>query len=143
MTKIFKTFVLGALVAFASGCINNDVPYPIIKLDILALEADGLNSAPQIDAVNKSVTLELEETTDIRNVNITSITITEGATSSVTFPATFDLRVPLYVELTKYQTYEWKISAQQSIERYFTVEGQIGESKIDAEHHVATALVPM
>ena len=143
MTKIFKTFVLGALVAFASGCINNDVPYPIIKLDILTLEADGLKSAPQIDAVNKSVMLELEETTDIRNVNITSITTTEGATSSVTFPATFDLRVPLYVELTKYQTYEWKISAEQSIERYFTVEGQIGESKIDAEHHVATALVPM
>ena len=45
MRKIFKTFVLGALVAVLAGCINNDVPYPIIKLDILSLEADGLKTA--------------------------------------------------------------------------------------------------
>ncbi len=143
MRKIFKTFVLGALVAVVAGCINNDVPYPIIKLDILSLEAEGLKTAPQIDAVSKSVKLELEETADIRNVNIMQVTTTEGATSSVKFPAVFDLRTPLYVELSMYQTYEWTITAEQTIERYYTVEGQIGESKIDAEHHVATAFVPM
>ena len=125
------------------GCIQNDIPYPVIKLDILSLEAEGLKSAPRIDATKKSVVLELEETTDIRNVKITNVTFTEGAESSVVFPGVYDLRTPLYVELTKYQSWEWTISAEQNIERYFEVEGQIGESVIDAKHHIATALVPM
>ena len=143
MCKILKNFILGAMAIVVVGCIENDVPYPIIKLDILSLDAEGLLSEPQIDATNKSVRLVLDETTDIREVAINSIEMTEGATSSVAFPGVFDLRVPLYVELAQYQTYEWTISAEQSIERYFAVDGQIGESIIDAEHHIATAYVPM
>ena len=122
----------------AVGCIDNDVPYPIVKLDILGIEVEGLTSQPQIDATNKRVELSLEETTDIRNVEISGMTISEGATANIEIPCKVDLRHPLYVELTMYQTYEWVISATQDIERYFKVDGQIGESKIDAEHHIAT-----
>lgn len=144
MNRVIKYCAAGvALLLAAVGCIENDVPYPVVKLDIVALEAEGIKSAPAIDATNHTVRLELEETTDIRKVNITSVTMTEGATSSVTFPGVFDLRTPLYVVLSKYQEFEWTITAEQTIERYFNVEGQIGESKIDAEHHVATAYVPM
>lgn len=143
MNRLFRFIVLGVVAVASLGCIRNDVPYPIVKLDILSLEAEGLKSTPQIDAVNKSVTLDLEETTDIRNVQINSIATTEGAEANQTFPGTFDLRTPLYVELSMYQTFEWTITAEQTIERYYVVEGQIGESKIDAEHHVATAYVPM
>jgi hypothetical protein len=42
-----------------------------------------------------------------------------------------------------YQEWEWTLTASQSIERYLRVDGQIGESVIDAEHHIATAYVPM
>ena len=143
MSKLFRYLALCLMLIMGVGCIENDIPYPVIKLDILSLEAEGLKSAPKIDATKKSVVLELEETADIRNVKITNVTFTEGAESSVVFPGVYDLRTPLYVELTKYQSWEWTISAEQSIERYFEVEGQIGESVIDAEHHIATALVPM
>ena len=143
MSKLFRYLALCLMLIMGVGCIENDIPYPVIKLDILSLEAEGLKSAPKIDATKKSVVLELEETADIRNVEITNVTFTEGAESSVAFPGVYDLRTPLYVELTKYQSWEWTISAEQSIERYFEVEGQIGESVIDAEHHIATALVPM
>ena len=142
MIKYFRYLFVAVATFCAVGCIENDIPYPIEVLDILSLEAEGVKSQ-SIDVPSKSVKLELEEQTDIRNVNITAVTFTEGASSSVKFPGTFDLRTPLYVELSKYQTYEWTISAAQTIERYFKVEGQIGESTIDAEHFIAKAYVPM
>ena len=144
MGQIFRYIFMGivALVGCIS-CIENNIPYPVVKLEILALEAEGLKSPATIDASTHSVKLTLEESTDIRNVNITSVTFTPEAESNVVFPGKFDLRNPLYVELSKYQTFEWTITAEQTIQRYFRVEGQIGESVIDAEHHIATAYVPM
>lgn len=143
MIKYFRYLFVAIATLSVVGCIENDIPYPVEKLDILTLEAEGLASPAAINTSGKSVALVLEETTDIRCVNITGVTFTEGATSNVEFPGLFDLRTPLYVELTKYQTFEWTITAEQSIERYFKVEGQIGESVIDAEHYIATAFVPM
>ncbi|MBQ6613167.1 MAG: PCMD domain-containing protein [Alistipes sp.] len=143
MNRIFRYLCLCLLSVVGVACIENDIPYPIERVDITAIDVVGTMSPATIDVASRSVKLELEETTDIRNVEIRSITMTEGAQSDVKFPAKFDLRTPLYVNLTKYQSWEWTISAEQMIERYFTVEGQIGESVIDAEHHIATALVPM
>lgn len=131
------------LVVSVASCIKNDVPLPVVKLDILGLKAEGTIGEATIDATAHTVAIDLEETTDIRNVSITEVTVTEGATSSVTFPGIFDLRHPLYVILSMYQDYEWTITAEQTIERYFRVEGQIGESVIDPINHVATAYVPM
>lgn len=143
MIKYFRYLFVAIATLSVVGCIENDIPYPVEKLDILTLEAEGLASPAAINTSGKNVALVLEETTDIRCVNITGVTFTEGATSNVEFPGLFDLRTPLYVELTKYQTFEWIITAEQSIERYFKVKGQIGESVIDAEHYIATAFVPM
>ena len=125
------------------GCIENDVPYPVVKLSVLNVEAEGTKSAPVIDAASHSIHMELEETTDIRKVNITKFEVSEGAKCSVAFPGTFDLRTPLYFTLSMYQEWEWTLTASQEIERYFRVDGQIGESVIDAEHFIATAYVPM
>ena len=143
MRNIFRFLGVGALVVMLCGCIENDVPYPVVKLDIVSLEADGLKSQPVINATSHTVELELEEITDIRNVHISNVVMTEGAESDVTFPGYFDMRHPLYVNLSLYQTFEWTITAQQTIEYYFSVEGQIGDSDIDPEGHVATAYVPM
>ena len=144
MNKIFR-LLFTAIVAMTitSACIENDIPYPVIKLDIEAMEAEGLLGSPVIDNVEHTVKMTLEETTDIRKVHITSVTLTEGAESDVVFPGYFDLRLPLYVVLSKYQDYEWVITAEQNIERYFHVEGQIGESIIDADQRIAKAYVPM
>ncbi|MDE6422502.1 MAG: PCMD domain-containing protein, partial [Muribaculaceae bacterium] len=44
---------------------------------------------------------------------------------------TYDLSHPIVVNITRYQSYQWLIRAEQDIERYFTIEGQIGETTID------------
>lgn len=143
MMKMFRYLAAVAMMVVVAGCIKNDIPYPVVKLEILGLDVEGTTEAPVIDVATHSVALSLAETTDIRNVKINSLMLTDGAATDVTFPGVFDLRNPLYVMLSKYQSWEWTITASQSIERYFEVEGQIGESTIDAEHHIATALVPM
>ncbi|MBO7198517.1 MAG: PCMD domain-containing protein [Alistipes sp.] len=144
MQKMFRYICLGAVVAMFASCIENDIPYPVVKLDIVSLEADGLLSEPVIDAAAHTVKLELEETTDIRKVNISNVVLTEGATSDVTFPGIFDMRNPLYANLTKYETTaEWTITAAQQIERYFSVDGQMGEAEIDPDGCVVTVYVPM
>lgn len=144
MLRILK-YLFAAVVTtmVVTGCIKNDVPYPIVKLDILAFEAEGLTSPAVIDAAAYTVEVELAETTDIRRLNVTRVDISEGATSSVEFPGIFDMRKPLYVTLSMYQDYEWIVTAQQNIEYSFAVEGQIGESEIDALNHIVTAYVPM
>lgn len=143
MQRIKCIAVVALAVVGVVSCIKNDIPHPVVKLDILTLVAEGTIGEAHIDATAHTVDLVLEETTDIRNVNITEVTMTEGAQSSVTFPGRFDLRHPLYVVLSMYQDYEWTIAAEQTIERYFRVEGQIGESVIDPVNHVATAYVPL
>ena len=43
----------------------------------------------------------------------------------------YDLTKPVVVNIERYQTYQWLLKAVQDIERYFTIEGQIGGSVID------------
>lgn len=139
MKRILYTLLAcGALTA----CIENDIPYPVVKIAVEAIEADGLAGDPIINAARQSVTLPLDETTDIRAVNIRTVRITEGGRSSVAFPGTFDLRTPLYATLSLYQDYDWMIEAQQEIERYFTVRKQIGGAEIDPLNHTARVYVP-
>ena len=135
---LFGALCLPALLA---GCIHNDLPYPVVTINIEAIEAEGLDGAAQINAAQQSVILPLLETTDIRNVHITSVTLTEGGQSSVAFPGTFDLRTPLYTTLSLYQEYGWSIAATQTIERYFRVKKQVGAAEIDLANGWATAYV--
>lgn len=129
---------LVALLAFGS-CIDNTIPYPVEKMEILDYEGEGFRAA--IDPVTRTVTLTLEEATDITAVKVTRVELTEHATASIPLTGTFDLRMPIEVTLSRYQDYRWTIQAVQPIERYFTVEGQIGESEIDTESRTATVYV--
>ena len=110
----------------AAGCIVNDIPYPVVECRITAIEAEGLSGEPTIDYASRRVTLPLLETTDIQNVLVTGVTLTEGAESSVTLIGRHDLRGPESVVLSLYQDYEWTLAAEQTIPRSFTVEGQVG-----------------
>lgn len=130
-------------VAFAPGCIENDIPYPVVPLEILAIEGEGFTcSVKDIDPVTHTATLQLDEVTDIRKVAITGITLTEGAEPSRELTGTFDLRSPLYVTLSLYQDYDWTIRAAQTIDRRFAVENQIGEAEFDLQNRIATVRVP-
>ena len=129
------------LAALFGGCIKNDLPYPVVEIVFEAVEAEGLDGAADINLAQRTVTLPLLETTDIRNVEISQATITEGGSSSVAFPGTFDLRAPLYTTLSLYQDYAWSIVATQTIDRYFNVRKQVGTALIDPANRTATAYV--
>ncbi|MDE6857470.1 MAG: PCMD domain-containing protein [Alistipes sp.] len=123
------------------SCIENDIPYPVVECRIESIAAEGLAGAPSIDYNRGRVTLPLLETTDIRNVEITDVEITEDAVASRELKGRFDLRAPLYVTLSLYQDYQWSIEAEQTIERYFTVEGQIGSAEWNIADRTATVYV--
>lgn len=123
------------------GCISNDLPYPVVVPHITAVEADGAEDV-QIDYDNQIVTIYLQEYVNPREVNITSVKIDqEIAVSTVTLTGKHDLSVPLKFTLKTYDEYDWMIKAAKNIDRYFTVQGQVGSSVIDAINCRAVAYV--
>ena len=142
MNKGFRFFCYIALFSLLS-CIKNDLPYPVVELSILSVEGTGFTcEASDIDAKNRVVTLHLDETTDISRVENSKIDITDVGKASVPLSGEFDLRSDLSITLSLYQDYEWTLKAEQTIERIFTVESQIGAAEFDVEHHTATVHVP-
>ena len=120
------------MAAVAASCIHNDLPYPRIQQNILAIEAVGEQKPAAIDSANLTVTVYLSELADIRAVNFSTFEITPDATASPNLAVgVHDLSRPIIVNVSRYQDYEWVISAEQTIERWFRVEGQIGETVID------------
>ncbi|MCH5213942.1 MAG: PCMD domain-containing protein [Muribaculaceae bacterium] len=129
-----KNFLFSALVLALglSSCIKNDLPYPRIEQYITAIAAEGEIKEAVIDDANFTATVYLDETVDIQSVVFTEFRISEGATADPDLAqGAYDLSSPIVVTLSLYQDYDWIVSAQQDIERYFTIAGQIGESAID------------
>ena len=136
---IYASLLLVLLLS--TGCIKNDVPYPIIACVIDSIAADGLAETPAYDQTNRKITLPLLETTDIQAVNITDVSMTEGAQPSEPIVGIQNLTTPMSVTLTLYQNYEWCIEATQTITREFRVESQIGATEWDMENKIAKATV--
>lgn len=123
------------------ACINNDIPYPHIQANIVSIVAENEMRPATIDSTNRTVTFYLPEEVDIYNVNIESYTLSPDAVvvgDSLSKP--LDLSEEVTVTLHHWYDYQWTLSAQQTIERYFEVDGQIGSSVIDipARRVVAT-----
>lgn len=138
MNRILRILLSTALLA-ASACIRDNIPYPVVELEILSVEGEGFTAS--IDRSAREVVLKLDETTDIGRVKILSVQLSDGAQPSQELTGVFDMRRPIAVTLSLYQDYDWTISAVQEIERYFTVEGQIGETLFDTDNLIATAYV--
>lgn len=121
-----------AAAALASGCIKNDLPYPRIQQNIIELSAEGEISPAAIDSVNLSATVYLGEYVNLKSVHFNTYVVTEGAESDPNLlSGGHDLSHPIVVTLSRYQSYQWVVTARQTINRYFTVAGQIGETVID------------
>lgn len=140
-----RLFAIASTALFAAatlaGCIENDIPYPVVECQVESITAEGLAGEALIDPSTRSVTLPLLETTDIENVRITDAQFTKGATSSLPIAGVHNLTSPLAFTLSLYDDYEWQIAARQSIDRHFTVEGQVGATEWDLEKHTAKAYV--
>lgn len=145
MNRISKLYYIALAIIglFVSGCIENDLPYPKIQQNILSLAAKGELSSASIDAKALTAEIHLAENVNIKQVSFSDYTYTDGASSSIDLlQGTYDLSSPMKVVLTNYQSYEWVISATQSIERHFTIAGQIGETTIDPIGHRVVLYVP-
>lgn len=139
---ILHISIIGALLILAS-CLNNDIPYPRIQSNFTSISAEGESQPAIIDTINRTVVFTLPEEVDITSVNISEYTLSDG--SSVvgdTLAKPLDLSNPVEVTLHKYQDYVWTLSANQNIERYFSVQGQIGTSTIDVPGRRVVAYVP-
>ena len=121
-------FVFAAVLsAVMAACIKNDLPYPRIPQRITSIAAVGQSRDAYIDSLAQDVTIYLEETTDIENVRFSEFTLSPGGESDVNLlEGTYNLSQPLHITVSRYQTYNWTIVAKQDIERYFSIEGQVG-----------------
>mgnify|MGYP004565881033 CR=1 FL=1 len=130
-----KLYTLIALLLPLISCIRNDIPYPIEEAVITSLDVEGAEEIT-IDKDNRKIVINLKEITDIHKVRISSITCEPSdADVMLDISNAIDLSSPVKVTLHTYQDYVWEITAIQKIERYFKVEGQIGESVIDVANH--------
>ena len=117
--------------AFLAGCIHNDLPYPVVVPNITSISVQDAVKV-DIDYDAQTVTVYVSETTDLRKVVIQSVDFDiDFAKPSVHLLGTHDLTTPLKFKLSTYQDYVWTIKAVRPVERYFTVDGQIGSSVID------------
>ncbi len=63
-------------VAWLAGCIQNDLPFPRIPQNIIAVAAVGESKQAYIDSIAFEVNLYLDETVDIENVSFSEYRIT-------------------------------------------------------------------
>ncbi len=140
---LLQTMLLSAILLHLNGCIVNDIPYPQIQVDFLTFEVEGQTKAAEIDTKSRTITLNLGEDVDISKVVVKAYSLTEGGeVVSPDLSETLNLNNEVKVTLKLYQEYEWTIKAEQPIDRFFTVTGQIGASIINAETKKVVVEVP-
>jgi len=130
----FAILSILAAIMLCASCIENDIPYPVVVPTIKSMSVEGAKTVT-INNNTYSVVIDLVETTDRKNVNIESVVYGDSLTKSKpSMVGIFDLTSPQEFILTTYNDYKWVISSTQTIERYFTVSGQVGTSTIDADN---------
>ncbi len=123
------------------SCIKDTTPYPTIQGRITGMTVDGLLNI-DIDQNRRTVNLTLDESTDLSQVILRSITLSDGAEAPLQAGAVMNLREPYHVTVSTYQKYEWTITAQQQIERVFVIENQMGQTRFEEFSRRAFAYVP-
>lgn len=98
--------------------------------------------AVDIDQQEREVTIYVSETTDLRKVELRSMSFdSELAKPSISLSGVYDLSSPMAFTVSTYQDYEWTLKAERPLELYFTVAGQIGTSVVDPQNCRAVAMV--
>ncbi|MBR2443586.1 MAG: hypothetical protein IKB19_04730, partial [Rikenellaceae bacterium] len=138
------------ILAFAS-CIKNDLPKPVVDLFIASLDVEGTSGDIVLDRSTYTATIPLAEETNIEAVQFKTITFGSDVVTNINYTAdnskiivskdlnnrVVNMTEPEYITLSYFQTYEWKIVATQTINRIWTVDGQIGATEWDLEGHRA------
>lgn len=144
MKRYIPLFVLNIGFLILCSCIKNDIPYPRIQANFATFEVAGQSQDALIDTVTRSVTVYLPETSNPRQVAVVAYTLSPDGVEVVgtELAGNLDLTERCLVTLKLYQEYQWTIKAVQPIERYFSIEGQIGASVIDVAAHRVVVKIP-
>lgn len=110
-------------------------------MEILSFEVEGQNGAAVIDNKSRTVTVNLNETINLKQVRVKQCTVTEGIAAPLDSTSVIDLSTPKSYTLTLYQDYVWTIRATQTIERRFSVEKQVGQSIFNDVQHQVVAYI--
>ena len=141
--NIIKICICTALALMLTACLKNDIPYPVIKVSFNSMVAEGQIKPSKIDKNEQTVTLYLDERVNLKNVQINTYEIDNTeATINKDITSGLDLTRPVDVILSLYQDYVWTIKAEQTIERYFALESQVGSSEVDFPGKRVVAYVP-
>lgn len=140
MSVMKKIGLLFISMILAVSCIENDMSYPRIIAEITAFEVEGQKNVT-IDPSTRTVFVELGETADITALNILNMEYTEEAELLTQLGSVIDLSAPMTITLKTYQEYVWTISAVQPIERFISVENQVGDAEFDIESKTAYVYV--
>lgn len=133
MKTTLKILPILAFILVVTGCIHNDLPYPRLPQNITGISVVGESEPALIDSTSLTATVYLSEDVDIYKVEFSNFKFTAGAEVDPDLSVgTYNLSSPIVVTLTRYQSYQWLVKAVQNIERYFSIEGEIGEATIDA-----------
>lgn len=143
--QYFLGCVTGAFLALTTSCITDEgIPYPDIQANFTEFTVEHQDRTALIDTVHRRLTVFLDEAADIRAVRVSSYKLGPAgaeAVNSSLLEGPLDLSDTLHVTLRVYREYVWSIFAQQTIERSFIIEGQVGVSEIDAVSHTVKAVV--
>ena len=141
MRKIL-IYILIAICA-CYGCITNDLPYPVVVPTVLSVDVEGAESV-DVDNAERVITAHLHEYVNPKNVTVKSVDVdAEIAEFSSGLIGEHDLTLPYGFTIRTYDEYSWTLVAEKNIQRYFTVEGQVGSSVIDESNCRAIAYVGM
>ena len=155
-----------------SACIENDIPYPIVKVEVTDFEVEGIKGNATIDNSHRTITVDVLDTVNIQKLKITKFAIKDLESPEVTLdvvtpescmsyndfprkPFTSLNNLPnanTCVDFSKdsvdfrfhtYQDYIYTVKVNQIIEREIEVTQQYGDAKFDAVSHIATIDIPM
>ena len=107
--------------------------YPRILAEFVTFEVEGAVSV-DVDPSTKTVTVSLDEISDLDAVKVTSVELNENSFFKAgEFPQVLDLTSPYQVTLSMYQDYDWTIKGVQHVDRYVRCANQVGSASFNAE----------
>ena len=153
-----KTWLVALMMVGAVSCIVNDVPYPRLGCTLLSLDVEGAQKyQTQMSGDTTIVTVAIDESVDLRDVAFGAMSFTNEDKATVTYvsgatPAqgdSWNLREGVVVDVMIYGYVNlFKFVGTQTIERRFSVEGQMGDSYFEenvggsVENRIALVYVP-
>jgi len=90
MRRIYINGLMVGMMLLITSCIENDIDYPVVKLQFLDIVVEGQSGNAIINTETNTITLNLDETVNLKKVKVTKLELTEGAKTDLAVNSGFD-----------------------------------------------------